>query len=181
MNETVNTILSRRSVRKYKDTQISDEQLEIILKCAKSAPSGMNIQPWHFTVVQDRKLINDVSRECFGIKHKRKDPYFKGLYWDVFYDAPTVIFVSRDKREDMSYFDCCLAAENIVIAAKSLGLDSCIIIESLAAFEGNKRDDLLRKLEVPTYYEPHVTIAIGYKDEKSKIRKIKENDIAVVK
>ncbi len=57
MNETMNVILHRRSIRAYKPDQISDAELEAILDAGKYAASGNNGQPWHFTVVQSKELL----------------------------------------------------------------------------------------------------------------------------
>lgn len=63
MNEVLETIKSRRSIRKYLSKQIKDEELDMILESAIYAPTGHNDQPWHFTVIQNNELIDEMSVE----------------------------------------------------------------------------------------------------------------------
>ncbi len=69
MNEVLKAIKSRRSIRKYRSEQIKQEELEMIIEAGIYAPSGHNLQPWRFTVVQDRKVIehiNDISKKLMA-------------------------------------------------------------------------------------------------------------------
>ena len=88
-NPVLSAISNRRSIRKYKPQQISEEALQTLLKAAVEAPSANNAQPWHFTVVQDAAVIKAVNEEIKSI-FGRED--------DIFYAAPTVIFLSTDKK-----------------------------------------------------------------------------------
>jgi nitroreductase len=90
MNEVLNNILTRKSVRSFKDEQISIEDLEIILKAGIYAPSGMNKQSWQFTVIQNKEKIQALSkviREALG----RDESY-------NMYNPPTIIMLSNDKK-----------------------------------------------------------------------------------
>ena len=62
MNEVLNNILTRRSIRKFKPVQIKDEELDLILKAAIYAPSGMNKQSWKFTVLQNKEKIEVLAK-----------------------------------------------------------------------------------------------------------------------
>ncbi len=64
VNQVLEIIKSRRSVRKYSSEQIKDEELEIILESAIYAPTGGNDQPWHFTVIQNREFIDYMNMEA---------------------------------------------------------------------------------------------------------------------
>ncbi|WP_347460467.1 nitroreductase family protein [Clostridium sp. DMHC 10] len=64
MNEIIKAILSRRSIRKFKSEQISDDELNSILEAGKFAPSAMNQQSWHFTVIQNKEIIAKVNELC---------------------------------------------------------------------------------------------------------------------
>ena len=86
MNEVLNNILTRRSIRKFKPEQIKDEELDLILKAAIYASSGMNKQSWKFTVLQNKEKIEvlaKVVREKLG----RNEGY-------NFYAPPTLILLS---------------------------------------------------------------------------------------
>ena len=98
MNETLKTIRSRRSVRNYSREQISQEHLEHIIEAGFLAPSAVNEQPWHFTVIQNQELlrrINDTVREVMAasdnewMRGSASNPDFM-----VTYNAPTLIVVS---------------------------------------------------------------------------------------
>ena len=90
-NEVINTIMARRSVRKYLDKPVEHAKLEAVVRCGINAPSGMNRQPWIVRVVENQKLIADVT-EVFKAKNPdmvNRDPNFKNM----FRNAPNVICV----------------------------------------------------------------------------------------
>ncbi|MCX8074450.1 MAG: nitroreductase [Clostridia bacterium] len=183
MNETIKNIMTRRSIREYKSEQITDEQLNIILNCAKNAPTGCNKQPWYFIVVQNKELIGKMSRLCFDENKKKGYPWYQNEdYYSPFYDAPTVIFVLREsKSNEWSYFDCSLATGNIVLAAKSLGLGSCILADAMTLFDKDFKETYYTELNIPSGYVPHIAIAIGYANEQPEEKILKENDIDIIK
>jgi nitroreductase len=154
-NPVLEAISQRRSVRGYKPEQITDEQLGILLKAAEEAPSARNMQPWHFTVVQDQALLKEISDES-NKNMKRETPS------DVFYGAPTVIFVSSDPDAHLwSRLDCGLAVQNIALAAQSIGLGSVIIGICYMAFEGDQKDRFDKLLKFPEKHSFAVSIALG--------------------
>ncbi len=131
MNETIEVIKRRRSIRKFKPKQIPDEYLQEILECAILAPNARNQQKWHFTVIQNKETLDKMANIMeegmlkSGIDflaQRAKDPNF-----NPFWNAPTVILITADKTARFAEIDCALAAENILIAAESLGLGSIIM------------------------------------------------------
>ena len=64
MNETIQSILNRRSIRDFKEEQISDEDLNIILECGRYAPSGMNRQSYAFVAIQNEDMMHELVNEC---------------------------------------------------------------------------------------------------------------------
>ena len=111
MNETLSLIASRRSHRAYLPDQITSEQLDALIAAAVQSPSAVNRQPWHFTVVQDGKLLRDINaavREQ-ALKSANPGPRFADPAFDVFYNAPTVIFISGDKDNSWTQIDCGIA------------------------------------------------------------------------
>ncbi len=183
MNETINTILTRRSVREYTKEQITDEQLNLILECAKNAPSGHNKQPWKFIVVQSKELIDEMSRVCYDENLRKGYEWYQGEdYYSPFYDAPTVIFILKYKRpNELAVIDCGLATENIVIAAKSLGLGSCILNDAMTLFDVKFGDTYYKKLHITDDFEPYTAISLGYPNEEPIGKKIRENIIEIIK
>lgn len=169
MNETIRTIKNRRSIRKFKAYQIPDEILSEILECAVFAPNARNQQKWHFTVIQNKSVLarmvsllreNMLNSGIEFLIDRAKDSNF-----DPFGSAPTLILVTADKSARFVEFDCATAAENIMIAAESLGLGSHVMAMTELIFASEKGKELKRELGVPEEYEHMCTIALGYKDE----------------
>ena len=121
-NETMRSILARRSYKVFSSRPIGDEELETIVTAGLYAPSGMNRQPWHFTVIKSPEML-----EKFG-EARRSLPLPPGIppeivknMGDPMRNAPVMIIVSA-KEGGTSFEDSCLAMENMFIAAASLGI-----------------------------------------------------------
>lgn len=166
MNEVIQALLDRRTIRNFKHKQIKEEDLKLILKCGKYAPSSMNEQPWHFTVVQDKELLEKYNHAVKSIMKHDDDPDVvrkaEDLKYDIFYHAPTVIFISGDITKKSAPTDCANAAENICLAAYALKLGSCYNGSFKSAYETEKREDLISALKLPENYQPMFAVAIGY-------------------
>jgi nitroreductase len=137
MNEVIEAIKKRRSVRSYDDRPVPKSIMNAIIEAGNEAPSAMNSQPWRFVVVenQDTKLkllhaakpnahkiidmIKDADPERYEMIKKR----FAQLPDPVYYSAPAVVFVIGSGR--YAGHSCPLACENMMLAAHSLGLGSC--------------------------------------------------------
>ena len=172
MNETLKTIQERRSVRSFKPDQISKEEMTAILDAGIAAPSAMNRQPWHFTVIQNQEVIRRIEDENREIvfstpetaanANRLNDPNHRS-----FYNAPTVIMFSGDQQNVWSVCDCALAMQNMVLAAKSLSIGSCIIGSTGFAFKSENLREWFRELGVPQGYAPLFAIALGYTEENN--------------
>ena len=168
-NETIQTILSRRSIRSYEAKPVEREKIDLILQCGQFAPSGMNRQPWHFTVVTNRKLLDEISnanREILlrspdeGTRFRAQDPNF-----DSFRGAPMAIIVSGDPSGRNTMGDCANAIENMALAATALGLGSCYLASFKLAMEQPEGAFLLEKLMIPQGYIPMFALSLGYGNE----------------
>ncbi len=110
--ETLEAILTRRSVRRYTDQDVPEELIQKILAAAMSAPSAKNEQPWQFIVVRDQDLLDAASRIS--------------PYMPMVKDAPLAILVCGDlSMEQFPGFwveDCSAAIQNMLLAAHALGL-----------------------------------------------------------
>jgi nitroreductase len=174
MNEVIENILTRRSIRTYKEEQISDEQLEIILEAGRYAPSGSNSQTWKFTVVQNKEKLenlNSLVREAFknlevdektyrskksGKKAAESDNY------KFHYNAPTLIIVSNDREYSNCMADCSVALENILLASHSMSLGACFI-NQLTWFCDNKNvRKALTDIGIPENYVVCGSAVVGY-------------------
>jgi len=185
MNETIKVIKSRRSIRKFKPDPIPEEYLEEILECAILAPNARNQQKWHFTVIQNKEIIakmTSILRENLlksGIDflvERAKDPNF-----NPFGGAPVVILITADKSARFVEFDCAAAAENIMIAAESLGLGSHVMAMTEFIFMSDEGKNLKKELGVPEGYEHICTVALGYKDENPQPKPRRKDVINFVK
>jgi nitroreductase len=141
INETMQSIFNRRSYKGFKSDPISDDILETILTAGKYAPTGMNRQAWHFTVVKS-KAGKEMFKAAVKEMLKTRGPVGPGrpggppgppppqapgtiaLPEEEFRGAPVLIIVSGDASMDTSRFDCVLATENMFIAAASFGIMS---------------------------------------------------------
>jgi nitroreductase len=154
-NPVLTAIADRRSIRAYKGEQLTQEQIDAILKAARESPSAHNSQPWHFTVVQKADHLKEVNEEA----HKNIDS--PDLPPDIFYGAPTVVFVSCDAESRWGRLDCGIAVQTIALAAHSLGLGSVILGLPDAAFTGPRKEYFNRLFKFPAGYSFAVAIAIG--------------------
>ena len=127
------TIYSRRAVREFTAEPIAQETINGLIDAAIQAPSATNEQPWSFTVVRDRPLLDRISREAkihmlrtthAGLlwRSLREDPDFQ-----IFYHAPVLIVISSMTEGPWAVIDCSLAAENLMLAATAAGLGTCWI------------------------------------------------------
>ena len=104
MNEVIKTILQRRAVRKYEDRPVSREDLELIVKCGQYAATGMGIQPWHFTVVTDRAVLdqlNEANKTIMLADPNTPVPVLDMIrsgQFDTYRGAPCAVLVSGETR-----------------------------------------------------------------------------------
>ena len=158
-NTTVNDIMSRTSIRKYTDEPISDADMETLLRAGMAAPSCCNIQPWHFIVVKDQAVRQQMA-DAFG----PAKPAAK---------APAVIIVCGDMqimrespvKDNTDYWVCdaCAATENILIAANSLQLGGVWMGVWPMKNRISKLQDILG---LPEYIIPLNMIALGHPAEQ---------------
>jgi len=165
MNQVIETLLNRRSIRAYQQKQIPGEELHFILEAGKYAPSAMNAQSWHFTVVQNvsvLQMISEANRKVIlesgneRMMERAKQPNFSS-----FHNAPCVIILSGQETR-FSPTDCAIAGQNMVIAAESLGIGSCWVASFSMAFDTPARDELLKALSIPEGYKPYFALTLGY-------------------
>lgn len=186
MNSIIENILNRRSVRVYSEDQIKKEDLDLILKAGCYAPSGCNMQPWHFTVVQNKDILSTLNIETKKALLNSGNDYFKDFAnnekYDVFYDAPTVIVISGEKKALVPQIDCAAATENMILAAESLGIGTCWIGLITFLFKSEQAEEFLKMLQIPEGYEPYYAITLGYKKiENHNPAERRENTITYIK
>ena len=164
LNPVLSTIMARRSVRKYLDTPVEHEKLEVIVRAGINAPSGMNRQPWVVRVVENQELISKVTEvyKQENAEQVKRDKDFKNM----FRNAPNLICVCTPATGG-GELDAGLLGENIMLAAQSMGLGTCCLgvpVRFLLANE--KAKFFLDSLDIPNDYKLNYIIAIGYPDEQ---------------
>ncbi len=166
-NAVIETIMARRSIRKYKDQPVEREKLEQIVECGINAPSAMNKQPWQVRIVDNTEYINGITQVFVEADSTRKDePGFKNM----FRNAPAVIFIASP-RDGSGQLDCGLLGENILLAAQSLGLGTCCLggpVRFMVADE--KAKPYVDCLDIPEDYQLLYAIAVGYPDEEPEAK-----------
>jgi len=187
MNDTIDLILRRRTCRAYISEQIKQEDLDQILDCGLCAPSAVNAQSWHFTVMQNPEAINKISREIREnlLPQEVIDRYTARNNGDadfsLFYWAPTVILVSGEAADKYSAINCSLATQNMCIAAESLGLGSAIIGLAALLFKSPKAAEFEKELGIPEGYSTYYAICIGHKNGDPVIPERKENKVHYIR
>ncbi len=167
MNQTLETLLKRRSVRKFTTEQLEDSALQSILEAGQFAPSAMNQQAWHFTVVQSKDVLTKLNEACrtafLSSGNKSFEDRAKAENFSVFYNAPTLIIVTNDQKAIAPQHDGSLALGNMLNAAQSLGVSSCWIhaLNMVLSLESNQ--SLKAELGIPEGYIPIGSGAFGYK------------------
>lgn len=162
-NDVTRTIMSRRSIRKYKSQPVGRDTVRAILECGVNAPNGQNKQSWEIRVVDDKQMIDDIS--ALFVKDHPMVARRKG-FQNAFANAPTVVFIAADKNYKFSRSDCGLFGENMIIAAWSMGVGSCFL-GGTVPFLTQDEDAVpfMKKLDFSPDYELAYIIALGYPDE----------------
>lgn len=167
-NEVIETILSRRSIRAYKDQAVPKELLDQVVECGVWAPNAINAQQWEVRVVMSEEWINSATaaakEAAKGTPNEAQfnDPTFKNL----FRNAPAVIFIGH-KPGAYTPVDCGLMAGNMMLAAKSLGLGTVCMASPVRTFLMTEAGaSHLTSLGFSEGYEPLICIGIGYPDEE---------------
>jgi len=171
MNTTINDLINRRSIRKYKDAQISREELDIVLQAGICAPTGKNLQSPIMIAVQDKETIKQLSRINAQIMGVSSDP---------FYGAPTVVVVLARVESPHAVQDGSLVLGNLMNAAHAIGLGSCWINRAKETFETEEGKELLKKWGIEGEYVGIGNCILGYPDEAPSMKPRKENYIYYV-
>lgn len=165
MNQTIETILNRRSVRDYQNKPVPREALEQIVECGLFAATALGKQPWHLTVVTNRAVLDDISRVNRRLLLEAGNEMGKDEAFDNFRGAPCAIVLSGEEGNPFSDIDCANATENMALAAWSMGIASCYIASFRPAFSAEEAPELRAKLGIPDGYRPTLALALGYARE----------------
>lgn len=165
MNETIKSLLERRSVRSFISAPVSDADLELIIKCGFYAATARNLQPWHFAVVTNTAFLDEMVEAFLDFAKAAGGPLSEMANrpgFHNFYHAPAVIFVFGKSDAVFKASDCGGAAQNMAVAAYSLGLGSCIVANIMPLLKDSRGRSFIEKMNVPEGYEPMLSVAVGH-------------------
>jgi len=157
-------ILSRRSIRRFKQKSIPLEILKKLVNAARLAPSAANLQPLEYFIVNDKNLCSQIFETISWAG------YIKPKWTPSPHERPVAYIVMLIKNAENKWYlrDVSIASENILIAAEGEGIGCCILCNI-------DRDKIRQILKIPEKIIIDSIIALGYKDEKSVIEDFKDN------
>jgi nitroreductase len=184
-NEIIKNIKQRRSIRNFLDKKIEKEDLKEIIQAGKYAPSAINDQPWKFIVITKKEMIQDLSNQIknelkkllkwrfirkykinelknmellkliFGISFSKEDM--------IFFNAPALVLILTENKRFYNE-SCACCAQNMMLAAHSIGIGSCWI--GFASVLGlNKK--IIKKIGIPENHHISAAIIFGYPKDKT--------------
>lgn len=169
---TIETICNRKSIRSYTGENITQDELNTILKAANASPVGMGeFDSLHLTVITNKDLLNAIEETTAAMFNK---PDMHPLY-----NAPTLIVVSSKKPEPMmenvAYSNAAIMVHNMALAATELGVGNCYIWGAVIAASHNP--EILSKLKLPEGFIPCCAISLGKTEETYEPREIPADKI----
>ncbi|MCX9083436.1 MAG: nitroreductase family protein [Candidatus Methanoperedens sp.] len=191
MKDIIEIIKSRRCIREYLDKEIPDEDIKFLIDCAGYAPSGLNMQPWAFLVIQNKDKILKLSETCKksmipileGMKNTSKTAgdflaFLKKEGSDIFYGAPVLVIILGNRNAPTAVYDCAMAAQTMMLAAQSIGIGSCWIGAAQRTLMDEK---LLREIGAPQGYIHVAPLIFGYPKGKPEIPERREPEVVWIK
>lgn len=173
MNEVLNNLCTRRSIRKFKPDAIAQDVLDRIIKAGTYAPTGMGKQSPIIIAVTNKEMRDKLSKMNAEIMGTNTDP---------FYGAPVVLIVLADKSRPTYVYDGSLVMGNLMNAARSEGIGSCWIHRAKEEFESEEGKNILKSLGIEGDYEGIGHCILGYTDgEEPSPAPRKENYVYYVK
>ena len=166
--DVIEAIYHRRSVRAFTTDAVPSEVIDDLVSAVVQAPSAMNLQPWAFLIIEGRETLSQFSERAkrhlletmtpdsplFHYRDQLSKPAF-----DIFYGASVLIVIASTSDAAQSAEDCCLAAQNLMLAAYGMGLGTCCIG---FARPWLKLAETKGELSIPAPNCPIAPIVVGY-------------------
>ena len=177
MRNIMETILHRRSIRRFDTRQIDETALQQILQAGLYAPSAGGRQGVIFAVCQDQEInkrLGRIKRANSNFRMSTATSYVSreqpsivddAKLTNAFYDAPTVITLFAPKNFLFSTEDCAVAAENMILAADALSVGSCYIGQGWTAFADSYGQEILQQWKIPIDHYAVMQLLLGYPRE----------------
>ena len=161
-NPVTDAIFTRQTIRAYTPQQISDEMLQTLMHACKTAPSGRNTQPCHVRFVQNAAMLHEMHIDFKNLVGWDTPAYTRSDTNPFYHNAPTFVFIYAAGNSAM---DAGIMAENLCIAAKGLGLGTCIVASAGALFNHESGKKWNERLHIPRDYRYQIGVCVGYPDE----------------
>ncbi len=159
MESTINDILTRRSVKKYKSAPVPQEIIDKIINAGLYAANGMGAQSPIIIQVTNKEMRDKLSKMNADVMGANTDP---------FYGAPAVLVVLADKNRPTAVYDGSLVMGNLMLAAHALGIGSCWIHRAKEEFESEEGKKILKSLGIEGEYVGIGHCILGYADGEPK-------------
>ena len=160
-NQVVETIMARRSVRKYKPQPVEEEKLQEIIKCGINAPNGRYKQSWEVRIVRSPEFMAEIEKGYTAYQEKSG----KKRINHPSFGAPLLVFIAYDDTYDLSQVDCGLIGANMILSAQSMGLGTCCLGGIARFMQSPEASSLLKRLDFPETHHLLYAISMGYPDE----------------
>ena len=182
---TMDAIHGRRSVRAYTPQKLDQATIRTLLAAAVRAPTAIHEEPWEFVILQDAdalKRLSDHAKRFFVEEMHRAHldrgghtlAMFERPDFNIFYNAGTLIVICGRPVGPFVVADCWLAAENLILAAFSMGLGSCVIGSAVSGLNTPEIKDALR---IPADMSAIAPIIVGVPSDESALTSRKEPNI----
>lgn len=170
MNQVIENIKSRKSVKKFKSDMVDEKIIDMITEAGTYAPSGLNKQSPIILAVTNKPMRDKISKLNAKVANMKD-----GM--DPFYNAPVVLIVLANKDVPTYLYDGSVVMENMLLAAHSLGLGACWIHRAKEVFETEEGKSILKELNIEGNYEGIGNCIVGYPDMEPIAKPRKENYI----
>lgn len=176
-----NVIMSRRSIRNYKQIPVSRDTMQVILKAGINAPNGQNRQSWEIRVVDNPDTMSEIKA---AMSAANPDVPMAG---DSFRNAPVMAFIAADTSYDFSLLDCGMLSENMVLSAWSMGVGSICLGSPVRFLDGSESirsnpeiRKVMDKLGFSEGYRLVLCVGFGYPLESPDAKPRDENKFRFV-
>lgn len=187
-SEFVQQITDARTAQSFEDTPVDQADLEAILQAGLAATSAINTQPWHFAVVTDKEVMNEIvggegmpagappqASEGSGEGQAPEGeampaaPPSSGTAKATLGDSPVaiIVYVDESTASPNPMFDCGLACQNMVVAANALGYCAKIVSSPIMSLNGDRHDELCEMLGVSSDYSAVAVLLLGHSAESA--------------
>jgi len=164
MNETLKNINERYTCRDFKDTPVSQQQIDELVKAALSSPSAMNLQPWHVVFITDKTIVDELDKDGMDLLSVAEDKSMHERMMSrggkLFYNAPCLAVVLSDGTK-WGTLDCGILCQNLVLAAESMGLGTCIVGMAGIPLGGPKAEEYAKRFNFPEGHSFAIGVLVG--------------------